>query len=96
MHGERRYVPILRWKRGEWVALRHLAEDIRASLTPLLEVTPKSFAPRSDGSSPTVSEALSKVAQDLASNWGWRPAFIDLLHLRETLRGQRAASPGVP
>lgn len=86
MPDERRYVAILRWKRGEWIALRYLAEDVRASLTPLVEVTPKSFAPRRDGSFPTVSEALSKVARDLTSNWGWRPAFIDLLHLRESLR----------
>jgi Beta protein len=81
MFDHRRYVPILRWKRGEWVALRYLAEDIRASITPLIEVTPKSFAPRRDGSVPTVSEALSKVAEDLASNWGWHPAFVDLWHL---------------
>jgi hypothetical protein len=81
-----RYVPILRWKRGEWVALRYLSEDIRASLTPLVEVTPRSFDPRSDGSLPTVSQALCKVASDLVANWGWRPVFFDLVHLDETMR----------
>jgi hypothetical protein len=80
------YVPILRWKRGEWVALRHLNEDIRASIMPLVELTPKSFGPRSDGSRPTVSEALCKVASDLVANWGWRPVFFDLMHLNEMMR----------
>lgn len=88
MFDHRCYVPILRWKRGEWVALRCLTEEVRTSLTPLVEVTPKSFAPRRDGSLPTVSEALSKVAQDLASNWGWRPVFLDLWHLRADLRSE--------
>ncbi len=81
-----RYVPILRWKRAERDALRFLTEDVRASLTPLIEVTPKSFAARDDGSTPTVSEALSKVAHELLSHWGWRPAFIDLMHLSDDLR----------
>jgi hypothetical protein len=80
------YVPILRWKRGEWVALRHLNEDIRASITPLVELTPKSSGPRSDGSRPTVSETLCKVASDLVANWGWRPVFFDLMHLNEMMR----------
>jgi hypothetical protein len=51
-----------------------------------VEVTPKSFAHRGDGSVPTVSEALGKVAKDLVASWGWRPAFFDLLHLNENLR----------
>lgn len=86
MLDQRSYVPILRWKRAEREALRFLGEDVRASITPLIEVTPKSFAARGDGSAPTVSQALSKVAQELASHWGWRPAFIDLLHLSDDLR----------
>lgn len=71
------YVPILRWKRGEWVALRELSEDTRGTLTPLIEITPRSFAPRRSGVASTASDALSKIAQDLVSNWGRRRAFID-------------------
>jgi len=86
MFDHKHYVPILRWKRGEWVALRHLAEDVRASLTPLIEITPRSFMPGRNGVAPTTSDALSRIACDLASNWGQRRAFVDLWHLPDGLR----------
>ncbi|GIO08033.1 hypothetical protein J31TS6_40610 [Brevibacillus reuszeri] len=35
---ERKYVPILKWKKGEKVALENLTDNQRATITPLLEI----------------------------------------------------------
>jgi len=37
------YVPVLRWKRGEWNALRDVGSADRDSITPLIELAPKDF-----------------------------------------------------
>jgi hypothetical protein len=38
-----RYVPILRWEQAEKLALKSLQEEDRSRITPLIEITPKSF-----------------------------------------------------
>ena len=43
MFGYRHYVPVLRWKRAEWIALRGLKPEHRKHMTPLIELTPKKF-----------------------------------------------------
>ena len=37
------YVPVLRWKRGEWSALRDVGEADRHLITPIIELAPKDF-----------------------------------------------------
>ena len=55
----RHYVPILRWKRAEWVALRHLKPEDRARITPLVEITPRSVTPGTRR--PTIGQMLQKM-----------------------------------
>ena len=46
MFGTKHYVPILRWKQAEWLALAQLQAEDKRLLTPLVEITPRSIAPR--------------------------------------------------
>ena len=79
MFDHRHYVPILRWKRAEWVALRHLEPGDRARLTPLVEITPRSVTPGTRR--PTIGQMLQKNAEDMAENWGRSRLFVDLWHV---------------
>ncbi|SRR5713226_6360865 len=63
------YVPVLRWKRAEKVALRQLTNGVRGQITPLLELVP------------TVDNSPSKVSTDLKSHWGFYSCFLDLVNL---------------
>jgi hypothetical protein len=44
MFNDTRYIPILRWKEAERLALRDLGDDIRSRITPLVQVVPESLA----------------------------------------------------
>src|SRR5688572_8276085 len=79
MFNHRHYVPIIRWKAGERIALRELYNDDKANLTPLIEVTPD-----------TVDSALNRMSMgqfahrlriEILEFWGRRSVFLDLSHL---------------
>ena len=58
-----RYVPVLRFKRSEKVALRELGTQARAGITPLLEIVPTAdYAPRT-------------VAEEIRTHWGHIHSF---------------------
>lgn len=63
------YVPILRWKRAERVALRQLTNSVRGKITPLLELVP------------AVDNDPAKVSTDIGGNWGFSPFFLEFLNL---------------
>ncbi len=73
------YVPILRWKQAEWLALRYVEPEDRDRMTPLVEITPRSVALRTRR--PTVRQMLQKNAQDMAESWGGSPLFVDFRHV---------------
>ena len=58
------YVPILRWKGGEKLALRDLFPKDRSKITPLLEI-PKDQA-----------KAPKLLARELGQFWGQEKAFF--------------------
>ncbi len=43
MFGYKHYVPVLRWKQSEWLALRELKDVQRKEITPLIEIVPVKF-----------------------------------------------------
>lgn len=85
------YVPILRWKQAEWLALRNLLPTDKDRLTPLIEITPKSVAPGKRRT--TLDEMLTKNAGDIVKNWGNSPVFLDLWYLPPVLRTDDGSHP---
>ena len=79
-----RYVPILRWKRGEKIALRHLQPADRAIVTPLIELVPTNFKLGQDGSD-TPAMALEREAKEIKKNWGPAPFYIDFDHVEQSI-----------
>jgi len=85
MFGPSHYVPILRCKQAERLALRYLHEEDRKRITPLIELTPTIFKSRkSAGREPMPLEpakVLQLQAKNLLEACGNFPFFLDLRHL---------------
>lgn len=68
------YVPMLRAKAGEFVALKNLSNRAKSSILPLLDVpknTSKAKVPKTD------SEHLASVIESISSIWKNRPLILD-------------------
>lgn len=74
MPGNMQYVPIIRWRPAEIVALQQLFEQDRRRITPLIEVLP------------TEGGGFAKITKDIGRNWGFQPFFLDLYHVNPALR----------
>lgn len=77
-HGH--YVPILKWKRGEYRAVGFLTAAQKLGLTPLFDLPHLDFDPPAGSTVDPVFDAnLDKVAAQAEANWGRdSPAFFDL------------------
>src|SRR5208337_3351529 len=84
MFSHRRYVPILRWKEAERLALRDLGDDVRDRITPLVQLVPESIAVGKRTA--TAGHALLKVAGDMRECWGTRPLLVDFWRIDQRLR----------
>ena len=78
------YVPILRWKSAEQVALAKLAADARTHVTPLVELVADNFKIKG-AKEPTSEEIAEKISHQLFRFWDDRPFFIDLCHLSQSV-----------
>jgi hypothetical protein len=84
--GTNHYVPILRWKQAERFALHRLQNEDKGRMTPLIEITPKSFRAkkRTKGEPQEASPETLVVAgsQDLTPD----PGSVLRRHAKEVLR----------
>jgi hypothetical protein len=90
----RRYVPVILTRQGERLALRELSQPIKAAITPLFVVHPIDLDAETRVPKRTVEVHLSKLAGQLANDWGTRPAFVDLRYI-DTARAMSDGSHAV-
>ena len=99
MFPAKHYVPILKWKRAEYRALKGLDESTKSVMTPLIElVMPKASNPYKDKertqrktSDEIFVEVVSKfktqrakeIPEDIKESWGSQPVFVDFSLLYE-------------
>ena len=76
----RHYIPILKWKRAEEVALKALGEDQKKYITPLIQfVMPKNKAGETIENVVTEFEKkLPQLPKKLIESWGINSVFIDV------------------
>jgi len=81
--GRDHYVPVLKWKRGEYLALQELGQTEYEGITPLIEVpdTPENFD--EEALPKTIQAHLSQIPDQLAASVGVRRAFIDVGAIEE-------------
>ncbi len=71
------YVPVLKWKAGEYKALNSLAEKVKDKILPLIQIPPPGYDFKRKAMKKTLDQQMEAVASDLKESWGDRPAFID-------------------
>jgi len=80
------YVPIIKWKMGEYQALLHLTEDIKKNISPLIEIPPIGWDFEKQCLVKTIDEHLSGFGKKLRDKWGQESAFVDLILLDSNAR----------
>ena len=63
------YVPVLRWKQAEWMALRYLHEGVRELIVPVVEIPPSRFRLRKNETHLDVDDRLRETAEQLSEDW---------------------------
>lgn len=75
----RHYVPVLKWKAGEYKALRDVSISDKSAMTPLAEIVPVPWDWGSDAPAKTLDDHLAQVPAQMASCWGVsEPLFVEL------------------
>lgn len=71
------YVPVLKWRQGEYQALWRLNDAQKARIVPLIEMTPPDFDFEQWQPKKTIDEHLGKFAGRFKQKWGEHPALLD-------------------
>lgn len=79
----RHYVPILKWKLGEYQALMRLHSAVKDALTPLIEIPPIGYDHENQRNSKSIDDHLLPFGKRLKDKWQSRPCFIDLTLIDE-------------
>lgn len=72
-----RYIPILRWKRGEKRGLKSLSPSIVKDVCPLIAVTDDTFADQPETVRSPAMPASFLFADEVSKHWGARPFYLD-------------------
>jgi hypothetical protein len=80
------YVPVLKWRQGEYQALMRLDEIHRKRVVPLIEVTPPEWDFEEGRAKKTLAKQLEPFVPRLKAKWGSQPAFLDTHLLNPTDR----------
>src|ERR1039458_5627287 len=81
MFNHHHYVPILKWKMGEYQALNRLTDQVKDGLTPLLEIPPVGFDHETGQDRESADAHLGDFGRRLKSKWPGRSCFVDLKYL---------------
>ncbi|MDI9313346.1 MAG: beta family protein [Hydrotalea sp.] len=77
------YVPVIKWKLGEYKALSELKDSTKDKIIPLIEIPRIGYDFENSSASKTIDEHLEKFIKRLKSKWPSRPCFIDTCHIHE-------------
>lgn len=88
------YLPILKWKMGEYKALGTLSPDHQDQIAPLMVVPPAGDYDPEAGRPLEPVEHLKSFGSRAFTNWGRRPLFVDALYVDdERHAGQSGVHP---
>ena len=82
-----RYVPKLRWMRGERVGIQKLSQPARYDVVPLFVLAPKQYVGRDATKHKPTIPAANRVSQEILSIWGTAPIYLDASYLPEPADG---------
>lgn len=82
-----RYVPILRWKRGERVALQNVSAAMRQGVVPQFLVPASHYLGKEANASRAAVTPADKLAEELEDVWGVAPFYLDASALPDNPNG---------
>ena len=80
------YVPLLRWRMGEYQALEKLNDFCKGRTVPLIEVLPPDYDFELRKPKKHVDEQLKSFAKQIEKRWHGRPALIDAVQIPAATR----------
>jgi len=81
----RHCVPCIRWKQGEYLAVRRLSGEAKEFITPLIEVPEIGFDFETKTLNKSIDDHLLPFAKRVKTNWQGRPCFVDLKLIGESV-----------
>lgn len=86
MFGHQHYVPILKWKMGEYQALARLDDRTKGGLTPLIEIPPIGYDFETGRERRSADDHLADFGKRLRAKWDGRRCFLDLKYVDPSTR----------
>ncbi len=80
------YVPLLRWRAGEYRALKRLSDACRQRTVPLIEVLPPDYDFALRQPKKHIDEQLKPFAKQVEDHWPSRPALVDAVQIDTSIR----------
>src|SRR5436190_1354750 len=94
MFSDKHYVPAIKWRQGEYLALQELQDQTRDRMTPLVDIAPIPWDFEEEAPARTLDQHLSKVPAQMEASWGVeRPIFVDLGLIDSDARMASGAHP---
>lgn len=72
------YMPILKWRMGEYQALLRLKDEVKDAIVPLLVIPPLEYDFEEQRPKRTIEEHISPFAERYRKKWGNRKSLIDI------------------
>lgn len=74
----RHYMPVLKWKRGEVLAISELAGDVKGHLSPVIEIPPLPYNFETEAAAKSIDEHLSSIRKTVEQALGGvQQVFVD-------------------
>ncbi len=86
MFKPRHYVPVLKWKQGEYQALYRLDKPIKDNLTPLIEIPKVGYDHEMGRPRETIDDHLGDFGRRLKAKWHNRYCFVDTKYIPASTR----------
>ncbi|WP_331691941.1 beta family protein [Pandoraea sputorum] len=86
MFTEMHYVPILKWRQGEYIALERLSSSIKAWVTPLFEIPTEAWDFETEAPAKSLDDHLIKFGTRLKQKWDARRCFVDSPYIDGTAK----------
>jgi hypothetical protein len=87
------YVPVLRWRAGEYRALEKLDDVQKELVVPLLEILEPDFNFETNQPSKDIDTHLGAFADQFLKHWDWHPALLEGSQLKSATRMRDGSHP---
>lgn len=87
------YTPCLRWKQGEYQAIKRSTKHVIEQITPLIEVPEFGYDFEKKAQSKSIDDHLGPFAKRVLAKLGPRACYVDLCHLDPSMRMSTGIHP---